>query len=125
VYVYEKQGSLVIAYSPTEQGYEAPCSLALDSHGAKLYFAQGPLLSKADPNKLLQGSGKKVRFVPLSSVADFDRPEIEALIAAVSEQAKLRLDSNAKGSIILKAESQKQRAQGATKAARPASKGRR
>src|SRR4026207_1023802 len=29
VYFYESQDSLVIAYSPTENGYEALCSLAL------------------------------------------------------------------------------------------------
>ena len=28
VYVYESQGSLVISYSPTENGYEAPITMA-------------------------------------------------------------------------------------------------
>jgi hypothetical protein len=110
VYVYETQGSLVISYSPTENGYDAPCSIALYPKGAKLFFAQAPLLSKSDPSKLLQGSGKTVRYVELNAAADFDRPEIEVLIAAALKLAKVRLDPSAKGSLIIKAEAQKQRA---------------
>ncbi len=120
VYVYENQDALVIAYSPTENGYEAVCSMALYPRSVKLFFAQGPLLAKSDPNKLLQGSGKMVRHVALDAVADFDRPEIEALMAAALKLAKLRLDPGAKGSVIIKAEAQKQRARRAKKAARPA-----
>ena len=121
VYVYDSQNALVIAYSPTEKGYEALCSIALYPRCVKLFFAQGPLLSKSDPNKLLQGSGKTVRYVLLNSVADFDRAEIEALMAAALKLAKLRLDASAKSSVIIKAEAQKQRARRAKKTSRPAS----
>jgi hypothetical protein len=117
----QNQNSLVISYSPTEHGYEGLCSLALYPSGVRLYFSRGPLLSKSDPNKLLQGSGKMVRYVSMNSVADFDRAEIEVLMAAALKLAKVRLDPSAKGSVIIKAEAQKQRAQRATKAARPAS----
>src|SRR6185295_16299877 len=119
VYVYDTQKALVISYSPTENGYEGLCSLALYPRCAKLFFAQGALLSKSDPNKLLQGRAK-VRHVVLNAVADFDRAEIEVLIAAALKLAKLRLDASAKGSVIIKAVAQKLRAQRA-KAARPAS----
>jgi len=122
VYVYESQNLLVISFSPTEHGYEAPCSMGLYPDRVNLYFGQGARLSKSDPSRLLQGSGKTVRHVVLSSVADFDRAEIEALIAAALKLAKVRLDASAKGSVIIKAEEQKQRARRATKAARPASK---
>ena len=66
VYWYERQQSLVIAYSPTEQGYAAVCTLSLYPEQVKLFFAGGPQLAKADPGKLLQGSGKLVRFVPMA-----------------------------------------------------------
>jgi hypothetical protein len=122
VYVYESQNSLVISYSPTEHGHEGLCSIALYPSCVKLFFnMQGGLLSKSDPNKLLQGSAKTVRYVVLNAVADFDRAEIEALMAAALKLAKLRLDASAKGSVIIKAEAQKQRAHRAKKAARPAS----
>ena len=120
VYVYEKQNALVIAYSPTEKGYDGLCSIGLYPHEVKLFFAQGALLSKADPNKLLQGRGT-VRHVVLNTVADFDRSEIEALMAAAAKLAKLRLPASAKGSVVIKAEAQKQRARRQSRAARPAS----
>jgi hypothetical protein len=119
VYVYENQNALVISYSPTEHGHEGLCAIALYPREVKLSFGQGALLSKSDPNKLLQGSGKTVRHVVLNSVADFERAEIEVLMAAAVKLAKLRLDPSAKGSVIIKAEAQKQRA-ARRKAARPA-----
>jgi len=121
VYVYENQDALVITYSPTENGYEGLCSIGLRPRGVNLYFGRGASLSKSDPSKLLQGSGKTVRHVVLSSMADFDRPEIEALMAAALKLAKVRLDASAKSAVILRAEAQKQRARRAAKAARPAS----
>ena len=111
VYVYENQNALVISYSPTERGSDGLCGLALYPDCVKLFFGQGALLSKSDPNKLLQGSGKTVRHVVLNSVADFDRAEIEVLMAAALKLAKLRLDASAKGSVIIRAEAQKQRAE--------------
>ena len=119
VYVYVRQNSLVISYSPTEHGYDAVCSLALYPEQVKLFFARGPLLSKSDANKLLRGSGKLVRYVPINAAADLDRAEIEALMAAALELAKVRLAAGAEGSVIIKAEEQKQRAVRAKQAARP------
>jgi len=120
VYVYENQNALVISYSPTVNGYEGLCSLALYPREVKLYFTQGELLSKSDPDKLLQGRAK-VRYVVLNAVADFERGEIEVLMAAALKLAKVRLDPSATGSVIIRAESQKQRARRTTKPARPAS----
>ena len=98
------------------------CAIALYPRRVNLFFTGGALLSKSDPNGLLQGRGTKVRHVVLSSVADFDRPEIEVLMAAALKLAKVRLDASAKGSVIIKAEAQKQRARRARKAARPTSR---
>lgn len=121
VYVYEGQGSTVISYSPSEKGYEGVCSLALDGKGVKLYFTNGAAMAKADPKKLLQGAGKTARFVPMGSVADYERAEIEALMAAALKLSKAKPGAGAKGGMILKADSQKERAQRtAKKAARPA-----
>lgn len=118
VYVYDNQDALVISYSPTENGYEGVCGLALYPRLVKLFFGQGAKLSKSDPGKLLQGR-QTVRHVVLTAARDFDRAEIQALIAAALKLAKLRLDASAKGSVVIKAEAQKQRARRATKAARP------
>ena len=122
VYVYESQNSLVISYSPTGTGSAGVCALALYPRRVNLFFTGGALLSKSDPSGLLQGQGKTVRHVVLNSVADFERPEIEVLMAAALKLAKVRLDPSAKGSVIIKAEEQKQRASRAAKAVRPAFK---
>lgn len=121
VYMYENQNALVISYSPTERGYEGVCTISVYPHLVRLGFGRGAELSKSDRNKLLQGQGKTARYVALNSVADFDRAEIETLIADAVTLAKLRLDPNAKGAVIIKAEEQKQRARRATKTAGPAS----
>lgn len=120
VYLYENQDALVISYSPTENGYEGICSLALYPGSVKLFFAKGALLSKSDPHRLLQGRGAGVRHVVLGTPADFDRAEIEVLMAAAVKLAKLRPSPRAKGSVIIRAEARKQRARRASKAARPA-----
>lgn len=122
VYVYERQGSLVISYSPSENGYEGILSTALFADRVQLYFPLGGQLAKADTAKLLQGSGKGVRHIVLHSMADFDRPEIEALIAATVQLTKVRLDPGAKGAVVIRAETQKQRASRAKKAATKSAK---
>jgi hypothetical protein len=124
VYLYENQNALVISYSPSERGYEGVCSLLLYPDRANLSFGRGAQLSKSDPNRLLHGHGKTVRHVEMNSAADFDRAEIQALIAAALKLANVRLDPGATSSVIFKAEEQKQRAGRAKKAARPASTGR-
>ncbi len=121
VYVYENQNALVISYSPTEHGYDGLCAMGLYPDGAKLFFTNGALLSKSDPNQLLQGSGKTARYVVLKAAADLRRDDIEALMAAALKQAKVTLRAGAKGAVIIKAEAQKQRARRAV-SARPASR---
>ena len=121
VYVYPNQQALVISYSPTERGYDGVCGMALYPQTVHLFFGQGALLSKSDPRKLLQGRGKTVRHVVLDAIADFDRVEIEALIAAALKLANVRLDASAKGAVIIKAEAQKQRALRAKNPTRAAS----
>lgn len=125
VYVYDSQNALVIAYSPTEHGggSDALCSIALYPHCAKLFFTRGALLPKSDPNNLLQGRGT-VRHIVLNTVADFDRAEIEVLMAAALKLAKLRLDASASGSVIIKAEAQKERAARRKQQERPLHAGR-
>lgn len=120
VYFYENQNALVISYSPTEQGYEGLVSLALRPESVRLHFAQGARLAKADPKKLLRGSGT-TRYVVLDAAADIDRADIEAWIAITLKGANVRLDPNARGAVIIKAEEQKRRAGRGKKAARPAS----
>lgn len=117
VYLYENQQSLVIAYSPTAQGYQGVCSLAVHPDRVSLYFSQGAQLTAADPQRLLQGSGKLVRFVALGTAADLDRPEIETLMVAALQLADVRPSPGATGEVIFKVEGQQKRASRARKPA--------
>lgn len=76
----------------------------------QLYFAKCPLQGKSDPNELLKGGGKAVRYVALGSAADLDRPEFALLMAAALELAKLHPDAGTEGSVIIETGGQEQRA---------------
>lgn len=117
VYVYERQGSLVFAYSPTEAGGAGVAGLAVYPDRVNLFLSGGPALSNADPSKLLQGSGKAVRHVELASVEAFDRPEIEALIAHAVALAGVDLDPHREGAVLWKADAQQARAARASRRA--------
>jgi hypothetical protein len=97
---YDYSSFFVIAYSPTEQGIEAPISLAFRADRVELYFNHGPQL--ADPKKLLRGSGKLTRFIQLDTVKQLDDPDVKAFIAATLELSKIPLPSKGKGSLIIK-----------------------
>ena len=119
VYHYASRDSLVLSYSPSEAGGEAVCALAIYPRHVHLCFLGGEALTKSDPRKLLQGRGRSMRYLVLESLADYDRPEIEVLMSAALHIAKVQLDANSEGAVILKVEAQQQRArQRATKAAR-------
>jgi hypothetical protein len=55
-----------------------------------------------DPKKILQGSGKQVRFVRLETVKQLAHPDVEAFIAAAIDHASVPLPSKGKGSLIIK-----------------------
>ena len=54
------------------------CGIALQSGWVNLMFSKGTEL--ADPERLLEGTGKRARHVKLRSVADVDRPGVGDLV---------------------------------------------
>jgi hypothetical protein len=105
--VYDYRNSFVIGYSPTERGSDSIVSIAAGTSGLRLYFNYGPTLP--DPMKILLGSGKQTRFIPLESVRVLTRPEVEALIAAVIAIAKIPLRETGRGKLVIKSNRTKQR----------------
>ena len=97
---YDYSSFFVIAYSPNEQGIAAPVSIAARADCVDLYFNHGPQLP--DPKKLLQGSGKQVRFIRLETVKQLAHPDIEAFTAAAIDLASAPFPSKGKGSLIIK-----------------------
>jgi hypothetical protein len=76
--VYEYRDWFVISYSPNEQGYAGVIAIRVNADGVKLYLSGGKELS--DPEKLLQGSGKQMRWMHLQSASAFARPDVASLI---------------------------------------------
>lgn len=111
---YDYPDALVVGYAPEERGIDAIVAIRASSTGVSLYFGQGPRLP--DPKRLLRGSGKQTRFIPVETASLLAGPDVEALIAAAVDQARIPLPSAGKGSLIIKSAAAKQRPRrGATK----------
>lgn len=98
--VYNYSHSFVLSYGPSDHPWEAVFTLACKTDGISLYFLGGPKLP--DPEKLLQGSGKQVRFIPLPGTATFNQPAVKALISVALKQAPVPFDPNQRPQIIIK-----------------------
>jgi hypothetical protein len=97
---YDYKRHFVIGYSPTDRGIDSIVAIAARATGVSLYFSQGPQLP--DPKRILLGSGKQTRFVQVEAASQLADPDVEALIAATIDQAKIPLPSKGKGSLIIK-----------------------
>jgi hypothetical protein len=110
---YDYTSHVVIAYSPTEHAIEAIVAIDARAEDMRLYLMQGPQLP--DPKKLLMGSGKQARYVCLEAASTLAHPDVEALIAAAIDQAKVPLPSKGKGTLTLRGPAAKQRPRGRSK----------
>jgi hypothetical protein len=104
---YDYNRFFVIGYSPTDRGIDSIVAIAARATGVSLYFSQGPQLP--DPKRVLLGSGKQTRFVQIEAASRLADPEVEALIAATIDQARIPLPSKGKGSLIIKSATAKKR----------------
>ncbi len=105
--VYDNYNALAIAFGPTERASEAILSIALYPRWISLFFLDG--VNLPDPQKLLRGSGKKVRHIVLEDAAALDRPAVQALIARALERAARPLHGASPGRIVIKSVLAKQR----------------
>jgi hypothetical protein len=103
--VYHYSFALVIGYSPADRGIDAIVAIRATGTGVSLYFSQGPQLP--DPKRLLRGSGKQVRFIQVEAASQLAHPDVEVLIAATIDQARIPLPSKGKGSLIIKSDDAK------------------
>jgi hypothetical protein len=102
---YDYGRALVIGYAPADRGIDAPVAIRADTAGVSLYFNQGPRLP--DPKRLLRGSGKQTRFIQVEAASQLAHPDIEALLAATIDQARVPLPSQGKGRLIIKSDGAK------------------
>ena len=104
---YDNYNFFVIGYGPTERPSDCVVSMAAGASGVGLCFIHGASLP--DPKKLLLGSGNQTRFIRVNSADMLARPEIEALLAAAVVQAKTVFRAGARGKLIIRSVSAKQR----------------
>jgi len=105
--VYDNYNFFVIGYGPTLRPSDCILSMTAAANGVGLCFFHGVKLP--DPHKLLLGSGKQTRFLRLESADVLKRAEVEALIAAAAEHAKVRMPAKGRGALIIRSVSKKQR----------------
>ena len=104
---YDYPHALVIGYSPADRGIDSIVAIRASATGVSLYFSQGPQLP--DPQRLLQGSGKQTRFIQVEAASQLAHPDVEALLAATIDQARVPLPATGKGSLIIKSAGAKKR----------------
>jgi Domain of unknown function (DU1801) len=105
--VYDNYNFFVIGYGPNERPSDSILSIAAAANGVGVCFIRGATLP--DPNKILLGSGKQTRFLRLESADVLTRPEAEALIAAALAKSKVPMAPDAKGKLIIRSVSAKQK----------------
>lgn len=107
VLVYDNYNALAIGLSPTERASDTVVSLALYPRWVTLFFMRGAELE--DPRGLLRGGGKIVRHVVLKEAGDLDGPEIRELIAQAVALSEEPFEAKARGRVVIKSISAKQR----------------
>jgi hypothetical protein len=106
--VYDNWNGLVIGFGPTERASDAVVSILMVPDHISLCFIQDAP-SLPDPERLLQGSGKVVRHIRLSSARDLDSPAIRALIKAAVRQSDVPFVRGAASRLVIKSISPRQR----------------
>jgi hypothetical protein len=105
--VYDNYNALVIGFGPTERASDAIFSIALYPRWINLFFFPG--FNLADPAGLLKGSGTAVRRIQLEGPDTLDRPEVRALIKEALASAETPINRKAKGRLVIKSISARQR----------------
>lgn len=106
--VYDNYNWLVVGFCPSERASDAVLSLVFTPRWITLCFLQnGPRLS--DPDRLLRGSGTRVRNIRLESASDLDRPAVRRLIDEALAWARVPIAGGGRRRLIIRSISAKQR----------------
>lgn len=110
--VYDYGRSFVIGYTPTERAIDGIVAISARADGVSLFFGQGKFLP--DPKKLLRGSGRQTRFIPVEKASQLAHPDIEALIAAAVRKSGTPMPSTRRGQVVIRSTVAQKRARGKT-----------
>lgn len=107
ILVYDNYNALAIGFGPSEKAGQAVMSLAVMPRWVTLCFLFGAGLP--DPQRLLQGSGSRVRHIRLHAAEAFDDPHVQNLVAAALDRSEPPIDPAGEQRLIIKSISAKQR----------------
>ena len=105
--VFDNYNALGVGFAPGEVSSGVILSVVLYPRWVSLFFFKGALL--ADPAGLLRGAGSVIRHIRMTSVEDYERPEVEDLIALALELAEPPLDPAPRGRLVIRSISGKRR----------------
>ena len=105
--VYEYRDCFVVSFSPSEHGYEGVLAIRGSAEGVRLYFNQGQELP--DPEKLLQGSSKQVRWIGVDSASTLARPAVASPIDEALAHNRVPFARTGRGSVVIRSTSAKKR----------------
>lgn len=77
--------ALTSLYSVSEKMGDGFCMIPIYSHHFNLGFTKGTVIK--DPKKLLQGTGKWIRHIPVRATSDFRNNDVKALIKSAIDLA--------------------------------------
>jgi ethanolamine utilization protein EutA (predicted chaperonin) len=107
--VYDNYNACGIGFGPTERASDVIFSIVLYPRRVSLFFLQAMKSDLEDRQKLLQGSGSLVRFIPLESPSQIDSAAVQRLMKQALIAAKVPLSRTGKGKLIIKSVSARQR----------------
>jgi hypothetical protein len=105
--VYEYSTTFVISFAPNDRGYEGVLVISGGAGGIKLYLGRAKELP--DPEKLLQGSGGKARWIDIDDVSTLTRPAVKRLIDAAIAANPVPFARSGKGQVIVRSTTAKKR----------------
>jgi len=106
--VYDNFNFLVVGFCPSDRASDGVLSVVFTPRWITLCFLQnGPSLS--DPQKLLRGSGTRVRSLRLESARDLNSTAIRRLIAQALVRARVPIDPRGRRRLVIRSVSAKQR----------------
>ena len=107
--VYDNYNACGIGFSPTERASDVIFSIVLYPQRVSLFFLQAMKSNLQDPQRLLQGNGSLVRFIPLDSPAQIESAAVQRLMNQALLAARVPLSRTGKGKLIIKSISARQR----------------
>jgi hypothetical protein len=105
--IYDNYNGLVVGFSPTERPSDAIFSVILFPRWVTLCFLFGAFLD--DPQRLLKGSGVRVRTLRLASADDLDQPAVRALVDQAVADAEGPMHLKSRHRLVTRAVQKKQR----------------